>query len=122
MKNTANNNATYTIDAAGKSLGRVASEAAKMLMGKTLPSYTPNIRSNVKVQILNASKLTMRERQSIQKIYTSNTGYPGGFKQETLAHLTGRKGHAEAMRRAIERMMPRNTMRTARLKNLTITE
>lgn len=112
----------YTIDAAGASLGRVASEAAKMLMGKTLPSYTPNIRSNVRVSITNAAKVTVRERKLVQKTYTRYSGYPGGFKKETLGKLNTRKGHREALRRAIHSMLPDNTMRVARMKNLTISE
>jgi large subunit ribosomal protein L13 len=119
---TTHTTAEYTIDAAGKSLGRVASEAAKMLMGKTLPSYTANIRSNVRVNITNTSKLTIRERKLLQKTYTRYSGYPGGFKKETLGKLNTRKGHGEAVRRAIHRMLPDNTMRVARMKNLTITE
>lgn len=119
---TKNITAEYTIDASGKSLGRVASEAAKMLMGKTQPSYTPNIRSNVRVNITNASKLIARERKLTQKTYTRYSGYPGGFKKETLGKLNARKGHREAMRRAIHSMLPDNTLRVARMKNLTISE
>lgn len=112
----------YTIDAAGQSLGRVASEAAKMLMGKTLPSYTPNVRSNVRVNVVNASKVVARERKLLQKTYTRYSGYPGGFKKETLGKLNARKGHREALRRAVVRMLPDNTLRVARMKNLIITE
>ena len=117
-----NSTKEYAIDAAGKALGRVASDAAKMLMGKTLPSYTPNIRSNIRVTITNAGKLIVRERKLIQKTYTRYTGYPGGFKKEALGKLNARKGHGEAVRRAVQRMLPDNTMRVARMKNLIITE
>jgi large subunit ribosomal protein L13 len=110
----------YTIDAAGKSLGRVASLAAKTLMGKTEPRYTPNRASTVKVNILNAGKLVMTERKQLGKKYTSYSGYPGGLKTEALGKLRVRKGHAEPLRRAIERMMPRNTLRVGRMKNLKI--
>lgn len=113
---------TYTIDAAGRTLGRVASEAAKALMGKTRPDYTPNKQSDVKVSITNTSKLMIKESKRRDKIYTRYSGYPGGFRKESLQALTNRKGHREAMRRAIERMLPRNRMRTARMKNLSITE
>lgn len=113
---------TFTIDAAGRTLGRVASEAAKMLMGKTSADYTPHILSDVKVTIINTSKLYSRERKRKQTIYTTYSGYPGGQKLESLAHLNERKGHGEAVRRAIQRMLPNNTMRTARLKNLIVTE
>ncbi|MBI5457237.1 50S ribosomal protein L13 [Candidatus Kaiserbacteria bacterium] len=113
---------TYTIDAAGRTLGRVASEAAKALMGKMRPDYTPNKNSNVKVSVTNASKLYIRERKRSRTIYTTYSGYPGGLKRESLASLTARKGNAEALRRAVARMLPRNTMHTPRLKNLAVTE
>jgi large subunit ribosomal protein L13 len=114
---------TVKIDAAGRSLGRVASEAAKALLGKTHADYTPHIRSDVKVMIENASKLRMTEKKRNQKTYTHYSGYPGGFKKETLGHLIARKnGSAEALRHAIKGMLPRNTMLVARLKSLSITE
>ena len=115
-------NLHHTIDAAGKTIGRVASEAAKALMGKMSPQYTPNIRSQVKVKITNASRLYIREKKRVSKIYTSYTGYPGGLRKERLEELAARKGVGEPLRRAIERMLPRNTFRTARMKNLNISE
>ncbi len=111
----------FTIDAAGRTLGRVASEAAKMLMGKTSADYTPHIRSDVRVTVINASKIYTRERKKKQKTYTTYSGYPGGLKKESLAHLIDRKGTDEAVRRAVSRMLPRNTMHVARMKNLTVT-
>ena len=112
----------YSIDAAGKALGRVASEAAKALMGKTHASYTPHIRSDVKVEITNASKLHMSAKKRLQKIYTRYTGYPGGLRRESLGSLRGRSGASAALRHAVKGMLPRNTMLVARLKNLTIEE
>lgn len=111
----------YKIDAAGRTLGRVASEAAKALMGKMQADYTPNKRSDVKVSIANASKLHMPEKKRTQKTYTTYSGYPGGLKQESYTMLAGRRGVAEPLRRAVRRMLPRNTMLTARMKNLIIT-
>jgi len=113
---------TYTIDAGGQTLGRVASAAAKALMGKTRADYTPNVNSNVKVTIVNASKLYSRERKRNQKTYTSYSGYPGGLKSETWSQLQARKGTGEVIRRAVSRMLPRNTMKTSRMKNLIITD
>lgn len=110
----------YTIDASGKTLGRVASLAAKTLMGKTEARYTPHIASPVKVTIVNAGKLVVTERKQLGKKYTSYSGYPGGLKTEALGKLRERKGHAEPLRRAIERMLPRNTLRVGRMKNLRI--
>lgn len=111
---------THTIDAAGKALGRVASEAAKALMGKMRADYTPNKNSGVKVSIVNAGKLYIRERKRVQKTYTSYSGYPGGLKRESLASLDARKP-GEALKQAIRKMLPRNTMLVSRIKNITIT-
>jgi len=114
-------NATeYSIDAAGKTLGRVASEAAKALMGKMSAEYTPNKLSDVKVNITNASKLHMREKKRVQKTYVTYSGYPGGLKKEQFGALAARRGYGEPLRRAIYRMLPRNTFRTSRMKNLKI--
>ena len=106
----------------GKSLGRVASEAAKALMGKTSANYTPHIRSDVHVVISNASKLRITDKKRQQKTYTRYSGYPGGLKHESLAALIARRGASESLRKAIRGMLPRNTMLVARLKKLSITE
>lgn len=113
---------TYTIDASGRTLGRVASEAAKALMGKTTPDYVPHVNSMVKVTVSNAGKMYVREKKRTQKIYTTYSGYPGGQKRESLASLIGRRGKSEALRRAVQRMLPRNTMLNSRMKNLIVTE
>lgn len=112
----------YTIDAAGRPLGRIASEAAKALMGKMSPDYTPNKRSDVKVSITNASRLHFTEKKRVQKVYESYSGYPGGLRRERFEELTTRKGYEESIRRAVSRMLPNNTFRVARMKNLKITK
>ena len=110
----------YTVDAAGKSLGRVASEAAKALMGKNSPEYTPHIRSIVRVKIIHASKLSVSTRKRMTKTYSTYSGFPGGRHVETFAMLSERRGVAEPIRRAVRRMLPRNTFLSARLKQLQI--
>ncbi|OGG73406.1 50S ribosomal protein L13 [Candidatus Kaiserbacteria bacterium RIFCSPLOWO2_01_FULL_53_17] len=112
----------YTIDASGKTIGRVASEAAKALIGKTFPDYTPHIPSVVKVTVTNAKRIRMTEKKRLEKTYTHYSGHPGGLKKETLSSLIGRRGAGAAVRKAVERMLPRNTMRTARLKRLVVSE
>lgn len=112
----------HDIDAAGKSLGRVAAEAAKALMGKMKPDYTPHKLSDVKVTVTNASKLIAREQKLTTKMYRTYSGYPGGARDESLRSLNTRKGYGAALRIAITRMLPRNTMLVARLKNLKIEE
>ncbi len=112
----------YTIDASGRTMGRVATEVAKALMGKADADYTPHIRSVVKVTVTNAGKLRISEKKRLQKSYTRYSGYPGGLKRESLGSLVGRGGNRAALKKAIDGMLPRNTMRVARLKNLTINE
>ena len=112
---------THTIDAAGNTIGRVASEAAKALMGKTTASYTPHIDSHVGVAIVNAAKLRITERKRLGKIYTTYSGHPGGQKRESLSEFLVRKGPEEVLRRAISRMLPRNATRAVRLKRLRVT-
>jgi large subunit ribosomal protein L13 len=121
---TETNNIEHTIDAAGKKIGRVASVAAQALMGKKSASYVPHIDSKVAVKITNASKLHITEKKRVQKKYRHYSQYPGGLKEESLGALLKRRGHGHAavLKKAIERMMPRNTLRIARMKRLTITD
>ncbi len=112
----------YDIDASGKTIGRVAAEAAKALMGKAHADYTPHIPSVVKVTVANAGKIRVMEKKRLQKRYTHFSGHPGGLKVESLGSLIGRRGKSAAVRKAVERMLPRNTMKTARLKRLIVTE
>ncbi|HWO07215.1 MAG TPA: 50S ribosomal protein L13 [Candidatus Paceibacterota bacterium] len=112
----------YDIDASGKTIGRVAAEAARALMGKAHADYTPHIPSIVVVTVSNAGKIRVTEKKRLQKTYTDYSGHPGGLKVESLSSLIGRRGKSAAVRRAIERMLPRNKLRPGRLKRLTITE
>ena len=112
---------THSIDAAGSTVGRVASQAAKALMGKMTAAYTPNIDQMVHVSITNAAKLRITERKRLGKIYTTYSGHPGGQKRESLSELLTRKGPEEVLLRAITRMLPRNATRAIRLKRLRVT-
>ena len=111
----------YTIDAAGRTIGRVASEAAHVLRGKNSPSYERHKLPLSKVHIVNAGKLSITERKRKQKVYRSYTGYPGGLKDQTLERMIEKKGHGEVLKTAITRMLPRNRVRPKLLKNLEIT-
>jgi large subunit ribosomal protein L13 len=83
----------YTIDASGEKLGRVASRAAKVLMGKATAGYTPHIFTAMTLTISNASKMHISQKKKQQKMYMEYSGHPGGLKRESLAHLAARKGH-----------------------------
>ena len=122
MTTTTPKEKAYDIDAAGKSIGRVATEVAKALMGKTFADYTPHIASIVKVTVSNAKKMRITERKRLGKEYTHYSGRPGGLKIESLSSLIGRRGAGEAVRKAVQRMLPRNTMLNGRLKRLIIND
>ena len=112
----------YTIDASGQSLGRVASEAASVLLGKKSANYVQNAVLPVEVEIVNAGQLAMTEKRIKGKEYTHYTGYPGGLRITPLARLLETKGVSEALRKAVDGMIPRNKLRKERMKRLTITD
>ena len=109
-----------TIDATKKSLGRVASEAAKVILGKHKATFAKNIVTGEAVTITNASKIKITGDKEAQKEYVRYSGYPGGQKIENYAMLTARRGHAEAIRRAVLGMLPKNKLQAKRIKLLTI--
>lgn len=112
---------TYSIDATDKRLGKVATEAATVLMGKNQADYARHIKSDVTVAISNVSKLDIPEKKK-EEIYQSYSGYPGGRRTETLEHLAERLGHAEVVRRTIGGMLPSNKHKKRLLNQLVITE
>jgi large subunit ribosomal protein L13 len=113
---------TYTIDANGKRIGRVATEAARVLRGKETTGYAPHRTPGIAVHISNASYVDIPERKYRTETYVRYSGYPGGKKEETLGELIKKKGHAEAVRRAIYGMLPDNRLRKHLMKQLTIEE
>ena len=112
----------YKIDAEGKKIGRVASEAAGILMGKNSPAYARNKAALVKVSIVNCSKASIDSKKKDDKEYVNYTGYRGGIYTEKLGALITRKGTSEAFRRAVYRMLPSNSLRKIMMSNLTISE
>lgn len=113
---------TYTIDASEKVFGRVASEAAKNLMGKNLPDYSPNKVSAVSVTIINASKTKMSERRMNETLHERYSGQPGGFRKETNARIIEKKGWKGLYELAVFGMLPSNRLRPLMMKKLTIKE
>jgi len=118
---TTTTNKTHTIDAAGKRLGKVATEAATILIGKNEPTFAKHIMSDVVVTIENASKLDIPEKKK-SEIYQSFSGYPGGRKEETLDHLATRLGIAEVIKRTVNGMLPKNKHQKPLMKQLIINE
>jgi large subunit ribosomal protein L13 len=109
----------YIIDAANKPLGRVATEAAKLLKGKHKPTYTPNMDAGDHVIILNASEAIFTGKKLDQKVYRHHSGYIGGMK-ETTARVMMDKNPEKAMMLAIKGMLPKNTLGRQMLKKVRI--
>lgn len=110
------------IDAHGKKLGRLASEAAYFLMGKHQSSYRRHIASGIKVIIDAAAQIDVNVAKRLTKTYTRYSGYPGGITTNRLADVIAKKGYGEAIRRAVYGMLPANKLRKIRMKNLIIKE
>jgi large subunit ribosomal protein L13 len=97
------------IDADGAVLGRLATQAAATLRGKHKASFTPNLDTGDPVVIVNAAKIKVTGKKLSDKMYIRHSGYPGGFKAETLERLLARRPE-EVVRRAIRGMLPRNRL------------
>lgn len=110
----------YVIDAQGKKLGRVASEAALLLRGKRVASFSRNTLPDVSVEIHHAGGLNLPEKKLTEMRYTRYSGYPGGLKEFTLREFVGKRGVTELLRRVILGMLPRNRQRSRLIKRLTV--
>ncbi len=81
----------YVVDAAGMTLGRLASEVAKVLRGKNKPIFTPHMDTGDYVIIVNAEKIKVTGKKMDQKIYYHHSGYVGGLKETTLKEKLAKK-------------------------------
>ncbi len=109
----------YIIDAAGRSLGRVATEAARLLRGKHKPEFTPHIDTGDHVIVLNAGQVVLTGRKLEQKYYYRHSGFPGGLKKIDYATLM-EKMPEKAVYMAIHGMLPHNRLGRAMLKKLRV--
>ena len=109
----------YIIDAANKPLGRVATEAAKLLRGKHKPTYTPNMDTGDHVIIINAKDVILTGNKLNQKVYRHHSGYIGGMK-EISAKVMLEKNPEKAMMLAVKGMLPHNSLGSAQLKKLRV--
>lgn len=112
----------YKIDAKGKKLGRVATEAAFVLLGKNSPHFVKHKIISPKVEIVNAAKLDITEKKAKTKEYLRYSGYPGGLTRERLDMRAKRKGYKTLLEDAIYGMLPKNKLRKGRMKLLIITD
>lgn len=107
----------YLIDAKGQRLGKVATRAAQLLMGKNDPSYVPHLDNGGRVVVINAAELDIHPRKVEGKVYYRHSGYPGGIRSETLGQAMEAKP-AEVVRRAVRGMLPKNRLGDATLNKL----
>lgn len=110
---------TKTLDATGQAPGRLASQVARILMGKDKASYVPNVDGGDMVEVVNASKMKVTGNKMENKAYYSHTAHPGGLRT-TLMKTVWAKDPGDVLRRAVSRMLPKNRLRDDRMKRLSI--
>jgi len=108
----------YVLDAAGKSLGRLASKAAHILRGKHKPIFTPHVDTGDHVIIVNADKVVLTGSKSDEPIYW-HSGYPGGLKSISRGKLLA-QSPVKLVMRAVKGMLPHNKLGDAMLKKLRV--
>ncbi len=109
----------YVLDAAGKPLGRVASEAARLLRGKHKPIFTPNVDTGDFVIIINADKVVLTGNKLDQKVMYKHSGYPGGLKETPYRRLMAEKPE-RAMEAAVRGMLPKNRLGRKMFKKMKV--
>jgi len=109
----------YVVDATDQTLGRLASRIARVLEGKHKPTYQPNLDSGDHVIVLNAAKIAVSSSKLETKVYVRHSGYPQGYKEETLGHLIARRPE-EPIRRAVKGMLPHNRLGAQQLRKLKV--
>jgi large subunit ribosomal protein L13 len=109
----------HVVDADGLVLGRLCTEVERVLRGKHKPIYTPNVDTGDHVIIINADKVVMTAGKAERTIKYRHSGYPGGIKSESYAHLHARKP-AEAVRKSVKGMLPKGPLGRQQLTKLKV--
>ncbi len=109
----------YVIDANGKTLGRLASEVAKILRGKHKPIYTPHVDTGDHVIIVNAEKVHLTGKKLDQKLYRRHSQYPGGLKEIPYRRLMESRPTV-AIYEAVKGMLPKNSLGRQMIKKLRV--
>ena len=108
------------IDAKGKSLGRLATEVARYLQGKHLPSYRPNVPASTRVLVSNISSSNVSKKSLDLKVYYHSSMRPGGLKMVTFREKF-ETNPADVFRNMVRHMLPKNKLNKILLKHLRIT-
>ena len=107
----------YVVDAEGKTLGRLASEVAKVLRGKNKAIFTPHIDTGDYVIVVNADKIKVTGKKMDQKIYYNHSDYVGGMRETTLAEMMAKKPE-KVIELAVKGMLPKGPMGRDMIKKL----
>lgn len=107
----------HIVDAQNKILGRISTDIALKLMGKSKPYFVRNLDCGDHVVVINTKDVQVSGQKETKKVYTSFSGYPSGLKSETFEHLRARKPE-EIIRRSVSGMLPKNKLRDKMLKRL----
>ena len=109
----------YVLDAANKPLGRVATEAARLLKGKHKPTYSTHLDCGDNVIVINSDKIVLTGNKLNQKVYRHHSGYIGGMK-ETKYNVLMANNSDKALLLAVKGMLPKNTLGRNMLKKLKV--
>ena len=109
----------FVVDAAGQTLGRLATRVATLLEGKHKPIYTPHLDTGDHVVVVNAGKIRVTGDKLRQKSYFRHSNYPGGLREESLGELMARKPEL-VIERAVKGMLPQNRLGRAMIKKLKV--
>jgi large subunit ribosomal protein L13 len=109
----------FVVDATDQTLGRLASRIARVLEGKHKPTYAPNLDAGDFVVVLNARRIAVTSDKLESKLYIRHSGYPAGYREETLGHLLERRPE-EVIRRAVKGMLPRTKLGVQQLRKLKV--
>ncbi len=110
----------YVVDAADKTLGRLASQIASVLRGKHKPTFTPHVDTGDFVIVLNADKIKLTGNKLQNKLYYRHTGYPGGIKVKSAGDILQSKRPEELLEKAVKGMLPHNSLGRQMFKKLRV--
>jgi large subunit ribosomal protein L13 len=111
----------HVIDASGKTLGKLATQVANLLMGKHKPTFVPYLDTGDFVIVLNATKVKVTGKKPQQKTYYRHSGYPGGLKAETYEEMMATHP-TRIIEHAVKGMLPHNRLGRAMFKKLKVYE
>ena len=109
----------YLVDAADKTLGRIATEIAKVLRGKNKPTFTPHVDTGDFIVVVNAEKLRVTGSKAEDKVYYRHSGYPGGIYATKFKYMKARHP-GRALEKAVKGMLPKGPLGYAMIRKLKV--